>query len=462
MNPIPTDLRHRLRLHHQEHLLNGWDALTVDTQHRLILQLAGVDLEEIDQLFQSSRTSHAAFDEHSIAPIQVLAQQEVTAIHRDLGHQAIADGKFAVLLVAGGQGSRLGFPKPKGMYPIGPISQKTLFQIHAEKVLACGLRYGRKIPLILLTSPATHEETLIYLQENHYFGLDPKWVFLIQQGTMPAVDRTTGKLLLEAPGVLFTSPNGHGGTISALIEDGMIDRLTELGVEHLFYFQVDNPLVQVLEPGFVGLHIEQRSQVSSKAVAKAYPKEKMGVFATIAGKCGIVEYSDLPEKKAAEITNTGELVYRFGNPAIHMFELKFLSEISGTGLPYHIAHKKVPYIDEHGVKIEPTTENALKFEKFIFDSLPLAERWVLLETPRADEFAPVKNLEGTDTPETCQRGMIELFARWCESVGLDVERTEQGLSSHPIEISPRFASTPEELAARIWGKLAIRDAHLWE
>lgn len=201
---------------------------------------------------------------------------------------------MAVLLVAGGQGSRLGFEHPKGMFPIGPVSNKTLFQIHAEKVLALQRRYGRLVPFLIMTSPATDAETRDFFRQQKYFGLAPDEVWFFCQGTMPALDMASGRLLMEAPGRLFLSPNGHGGTLTALADSGLLDRLRNQGIREVFYFQVDNPLIKVADPVFLGHHLGQRAEVSARIVPKEGPTDRLGNLVLVDGRCTMIEYSDLP------------------------------------------------------------------------------------------------------------------------------------------------------------------------
>ncbi|MDY3554552.1 UDPGP type 1 family protein [Gemmata sp. JC717] len=364
---------------------------------------------------------------------------------RAVGEEALRRGEVAVLLVAGGQGSRLGFDQPKGMYPVGPVSNATLFQVHAEKVLAVSRRYGRPVPFLVMTSQATHTETEAFFRANNFFGLAPKDVVFFRQGTMPAVDIATGKILLEAPGKLFLSPNGHGGTLTALRETGTLAQMQGRGIKHVFYFQVDNPLVKVCDPDFLGNHIQAKSEASSKVVYKEQPGEKVGILAVVNGRCAIVEYSDLPAEMAAERAEDGTLRFRAGNPAIHLFDLRFLERVTGTGgLTYHVARKKVPHLDPTtGEFVTPAKENALKFELFIFDALPMADHWVAMETSREEEFAPLKNATGADSPETVHRAMSALHASWLRRSGATVS---EGVL---VEISPLFALDAEECAGRV-------------
>lgn len=460
MHEVPDELMDKLRRHRQEHLLVRWEHLEVTKRTALVEQLFRIDLEEIARLHASRHQPAVVPAAERLAPVQMELAAEVDVATTRLGHEAIARGELAVLLVAGGQGTRLGFDKPKGMFAIGPVSNKSLFQIHAEKVYALGRRYGRPVPFLVMTSPATHVDTTNYFEEQRYFGLNRDDLYFFEQGSMPAVDIETGRLLLQEPGVLFTSPNGHGGTLTALSESGLLDELTRRGVRHLFYFQVDNPLVKIGDPAFLGRHIALRSEASSKAIEKAYAKERMGVLALIDGRCGIVEYSDLPDDLAIASDRSGRLLFRAGSPAIHLFDIAFLRRITqgGAQLPFHIARKKVPHVSATGEQVNPTKENALKFEMFIFDALPMADRWLVMESPRAEEFAPVKNAEGTDSPATARQAISNLAGAWLEQAGATVPRNRDGNVTAPLEISPRFALDAEELASRIWPGRVIESA----
>lgn len=263
---------------------------------------------------------------------------------------------------------------------------------------------------------------------------------------MPALDAATGRVLLAQPGELSLSPNGHGGTLIALADTGLLADLKARGVKHVFYFQVDNPLVAVADPGFVGRHVERNSDASSKVVFKTRPEEKVGLLALIGGRCGIIEYSDLPSELANARAPGGDLLHRAGNTAIHLFSVAFLERVTAGAerLAYHVAHKKVPFYDpESGTQFKPTTENALKFELFVFDALPLAERWLVVSVRREDEFAPLKNATGADSPEAVQAALSDAHARRLRSAGVEVA---DGVA---VEISPLFALTDADLAARV-------------
>lgn len=445
MPPAPAELAQHLAAHGQEHLLHGWDQLSETEKQELSDQIRRIDFPALRALYSAHQESASALPARSaIGPLPVRPLTTPPEII-SLGEEALRRGEVAVLLVAGGQGSRLGFEQPKGMYPVGPVSRATLFQIHAEKVLATSKRYGRPVPFLVMTSRATHDETEAFFQANNFFGLAREDVVFFQQGTMPAVDVATGKVLLEAPGKLFLSPNGHGGTLTALRETGTLAKMQTRGIRHVFYFQVDNPLVKVCDPDFLGNHIQARAEASSKVVFKEQPGEKVGILAVVNGRCAIIEYSDMPPEMAAERAEDGTLRFRAGNPAIHLFDLEFLERVTGAGgLTYHVARKKVPYLDPvTRTTVAPTKENAFKFELFIFDALPMADRWVAMETSRDEEFAPLKNATGADSPETVHRAMCVLHTAWLKHAGAAVP------ADAAVEISPLFALDPAECAQKL-------------
>lgn len=373
---------------------------------------------------------------------------------RAAGEAALRAGSIAIVLVAGGQGSRLGSDLPKGCFPVGPVTGATLYQIHAEKVAALGRRHGRAPVLLIMTSGATDEPTRAFFAEHRHFGLDPADVWFFRQGEMPALDRQTGRVLLEAPGKLFTAPDGHGGCLAALSRQGWLDRLSERGVGHLFYFQVDNPLVHIGDPVFIGRHLLAGSQATSKVIFRRDAAEKLGVFASSRGRCHIVEYSDLPPAMGAAKAADGSLVYGAGNPAIHLFSVPFLARAAAGDslMPYHAAVKKVPFWTEETGQVKPAAENVIKFEKFMFDILPHADPWLLVATSRDDEFAPLKNAEGADSPAEVRAAQTRLSARWLAEAGVPVPTDERGNPTAPIEISPLAALEPADLApARVRG-----------
>jgi UDP-N-acetylglucosamine/UDP-N-acetylgalactosamine diphosphorylase len=463
MVTVPNDLRERLRQYGQEHVLRWWDRLNDRERQELLDQLRAIDLEQLQQLYARRDTRFVAPGGERIKPVPVVQPDPGDHTARRRGEEALERGEVAALVVAGGQGTRLGFDHPKGMFAIGPVSGKSLFQILAEKVLALSRRYGKSIPFLVMTSPATDAETRAFFETHHHFGLPADTVFFFCQGTMPALDQATGRLLLEAPGRLFTSPNGHGGTLLGLADSGLLDRLQRQGIRQVFYFQVDNPLVKIADPLFLGYHIAADAEASSKIVPKEGPTDKVGNLVMVDGRCTIIEYSDLPEDLARQTEEQGRLRIWAGSPAIHIFSVDFLSRLTDTRrpmgrrqFPYHVARKKVPYLDDQGNLVQPAQENALKFELFIFDVLPMAERWTVVETSRREEFVPVKNATGPDSPATVRQAISNLAGLWLEKAGVAVPQQPNGDTAVPLEISPLYALDAEELAAKLPRDLRIQ------
>jgi UDP-N-acetylglucosamine/UDP-N-acetylgalactosamine diphosphorylase len=452
--PDRQELAARLTPAGQEHLLRFWDELDDTGRNNLESQIAAVNLEQIGQLY---RKGAATQDWSAMArraeppPAMRLADRQSgrgwsSSDARKRGAEALAAGQVGVLLVAGGQGSRLGFDHPKGLYSIGPVSGASLLQIHFEKALASARRYGASVPIYMMTSPVTHDKQAKYLEQHNRFGLLPDDVVLFRQGTMPAVDAETGKLLLAEKNSLFLSPDGHGGTVAALAASGAIEHMRDRGIQHLFYLQVDNPLTPIADPEFIGNHLLAESELTSMAVAKQTPQDRLGVFAMIDGRLQVIEYSDLPDDVAEQRTSDGSLKFWAGSIAVHMFSVSFLERALALkdALPFHIARKKVPFINDDGQMVEPREPNALKFERFIFDLLPHAKNPFVVEYAEAEVFAPLKNAPGAsrDTPEYVHQFMIAQHRKWLEAAGTQVAK---GVA---VEISPLWALDAEAVAAR--------------
>jgi len=274
---------------------------------------------------------------------------------------------------------------------------------------------------------------------------------LFVQGTLPAVDRETGQVLLEAPDAIALSPDGHGGLLRALRREGILDELRERGIRTICTFQVDNPLLRLARPELLGHHALAEAEMSNLAIRKLGPAERMGVFATVDGRTALVEYSDLPEDLAEKRGPDGDLVFWAGSPAVHCLEVGFVERLTGGGggLPFHRADKKVAHLGPDGTLVQPDAPNAVKFEAFIFDALPLADRTVTVESLRSEDFSPIKNAEGADSPATARRDLNREYARWLELVGVEVPRDADGDPADDLEIDPRVAMDPEELAGRL-------------
>ena len=307
-----------------------------------------------------------------------------------------------------------------------------------------------------MTSHINDSATREFFAKNSFFGLKPENVMFFEQGLMPAVDKN-GKIILANKGEIALTPDGHGGCLRAMVRSGSIERLKARGVKYLSYFQVDNPLVDIIDPYFLGFHILGESQMSSKMIPKAYAGEKVGHFCLRDGKLCVIEYSDLPEDLKQKRNPDSSLTFIAGSVAIHILDVDFIAALgsgtSGEKLPFHRADKKIPCVDDSGNIVKPDAPNGIKFEMFVFDALEFAKNPVIIEGARRDEFSPVKNAEGVDSPKTCREDQKRQFAYWLREAGVDLATDERGVPVLNIEISPLFATNKADFVAK-WKALS--------
>ncbi|HCO92451.1 MAG TPA: 2-alkenal reductase, partial [Phycisphaerales bacterium] len=384
------NIKKLLKNHHQDHLLAFWDQVDKDQRLNLLAQIRQLDLEKIDFWVThfvknlASAAINADFTPaFSYSPIPAGPQEKRKYSKAvKLGKELISAGKVAAFVVAGGQGTRLGFDGPKGNFPISPIKNKTLFQIFADSIAAASQKYQADCPWYVMTSPLNYGQTKEIFRKNNYYGLGEKNVFIFQQGTLPNFS-ATGKILLADKANIVCSPDGHGGSLMALYRSGALDDMKRRGVEFLSYWQVDNPLINIFDPLFIGLHVLEEAGMSSKALIKAGPKEKVGNFCLVDGRVTVIEYSDMPDELAEKRNPDGSLVFELGSIAIHIINRAFVEKLNADdfSLPLHKAVKKIPHIDENGNAVE---SDGVKLESFVFDALPLASKSVILETIRSE------------------------------------------------------------------------------
>ena len=455
MPAVSSEIQQLLIQHNQLHLISAADTLTEDQLNELEDQIRAIDFSQI----ATARGSHDTVAEvntvpradKAIAPRTVIRppDTEAESVQRatdiEAGAALLAAGKVAVITVAGGQGTRLGFDQPKGMFPIGPVSDMSLFQIFAEQIAARRKRHGGSIPWLVMTSDATHTETQQYFEKKQFFGLSPETIHFFKQGSMPAVDAATGQILMNGTNSICRSPDGHGGMVTALESSGLLRQLADGGLKHFFYHQVDNPTVIICDPALIGVHDRIQSDLTTNVVRKVDPLERMGVLVDIDGETQIIEYSELTEEQAHRKDDSGDWVFWAGNTAIHVFSLAFLQSLVADGcqLELHVAHKKVPHLGADGQMVEPSEPNAHKFERFIFDALPLAKTTLIVEGDREREFNPVKNATGSDSPETAKSAISRIGREWLASAGVDVA------SDQIIEVSPAAALDADELKDKL-------------
>ena len=443
----------------QQRLADSIRDLPEQQANTLLLQVASIDLPLVQRLVRELVREPAEHATGSIGPAEVdrLPVDDAGLARRreafEAGEQALREGRVAVVLLAGGQGTRLGFDHPKGMFPIGPVSNAPLFEVHAAGVGATRRRYGCDLPLLLMTSHVNDRETRDFFEQHMLSGLQPDSVTTFVQGMLPAVDPSTGDILREALDRLALSPDGHGGIFRAMGHAAMLGDLEERGIDTIMTFQVDNPLMRPADPEFIGAHLLARAEMSTLVVAKVAPEERMGVMAAVNGRTALVEYTDLPAELVAARDDAGGLLYWAGSTGVHCLDRAFVTRLARgeAPLPFHRADKRVATVDDP----DPQAPNAVKFEAFMFDALPLAVRTATVEMAREERFAPVKNADGPDSPATCRAAMVDRAARWLEAEGATVPRGSDGASEFPIEIDPRFAQDAADLHGRIPPDFAV-------
>ncbi len=441
----------------QQHVLRWWDELDPGQREHLLADLESIPWDVVDPLIPSHvlQRPHQSIPT-DLSPPEVYKQEprpEQKALYEQAvgtGRDLLRAGKVAAFTVAGGQGIRLGFDGPKGTVTISPVRRKTLFQLFAEMIKAAGAKYGVSIPWYIMTNPANHEQTLRFLGDHEFFGLSKSDVSLFPQALLPAFD-SAGRIFLEDKHRVALGPDGHGGSLRALVQSGSLEEMRARGVEVISYFQVDNPLVKPFDPLFIGLHTKTGSEMSIKVTPKADDLECVGNVCVQDGKVIVIEYSTFPEELAHAVSADGNRTFDAGNLAIHLLNVDFVDRIIARRfqLPYHRVDRHMSWMDEHGLLRTPADANAVKLETFVFDALPLAGKPLVLEVDRAEEFSPVKKAEGVDSVETAIRDQIRRAARWLEAAGVTIPRKPNGEPDAIIEIAPEYALEAADVVCRM-------------
>ncbi len=375
-------------------------------------------------------------------PIRLASLQEAHTI----GMKVVSNGEVAALLLAGGQGTRLGYDGPKGMYDIGLPSHRTLFQFMAERIKKLGRLSGggdKIVPFYIMTSPLNHEATINYFASHDNFGID---VQFFPQGTLPALT-SDGKIILETPTSLSLAPDGNGGIYPAVVKHGIITDMKARGIKYIHVFGVDNALVKPADPTFVGYCIQRNADCGNKVLWKTSPDEKVGVVATKDGQPCIVEYSDISKEMSERTDENGRLVFGAGNICNHFYTLDFLENeiVPNLGNMYHIARKKIPFYDQDlKTTVKPTSNNGIKLESFIFDVFPLSQNMAVLDVARVEEFAPVKNPPGSesDSPDTARALFSNVAKEWLRKAGAILKGD---VNSDACEVGPLTSYSGEGL-----------------
>ena len=397
-------IKRTLKRYSQEHLLNGYEKLDESKQKKLLDQIENTNFELINTLYQNTQ-KEVKIPESQITPIEYLDKDKLNGYYRgfqETGEKAIRSGKLAAVTMAGGQGTRLGHKGPKGTFDIGLDSHKSLFELLSDSLKEQGKKYDVIIPWFIMTSEENNDDTVEFFAKHKFFGYEKdKNIFFFKQGELPMVD-TEGKILIGEDGLIKEAADGHGGIYEALVKNGMTNKMRELGVEWLFIGGVDNCLVKMVDPILMGIAIQKHVTAAGKSVVKANPSEKVGVFCKKNGRPSVVEYTEIPKEMAEATDERGELIYGESHILCNLFNIDAVERMGRTPLPYHTAFKKATYIDKNGNKVVPDGPNAYKFEAFLFDAFGELDDMAILRVKREEEFAPVKNAAGTDSPETAR------------------------------------------------------------
>lgn len=433
-----SDLINKLHQAGQEELANYLNTLEGDARKHLERDIASQDWEELKALHAEKSTvslSDNVSSDLKPMPFKIGADDLRYNFWKETGEILLGKGQVAAFLVAGGQGSRLGFEGPKGMFDIGLPSHKSLFQLQAERLQNLAAQVGHAIPWCIMTSPLNHEATVNFFTENNFFGMDRNNIRFFEQGTICALT-PEGKAVVDENNRLALVPDGNGGCFRALAQSGTLAWLIERGVKYVFLYSVDNALCRVCDPAFIGaLASEGRSMSASKVVPKAGPNEKVGIFAYQNKKPGVVEYSDLPEEYRDMTNPDGSLTFDGGNIAIHLFKIEGLRKLQTSKLPWHTARKTVCGI-----------EKCWKFEQFLFDAFPQLGSMLPFGVIREEEFSPVKNAEGNDSPKTARIMIGKLHREWLQKAHVEVNPNKL------YEISPTLSYAGENLNRRTFAR----------
>jgi len=445
----------------QGHIFKYYDGLSEDEKTSFLKQLEEIDpslvksnLKNANDFLEASKQTAEVTPFTNVTALGNLSADERSVIS-DCGMQALRDGEVAAILLAGGMGTRLGSNSPKGCYDVGLPSHKSLFQIQAERLTTLQ-RLAKKdkditIPWYIMTSAATRAPTEKFFAENKNFGLSDGQIKYFEQAQLPCLT-PDGKMMLERKDRLSTSPNGNGGFYKGLYDSGVFDEMEKAGVKYVFVYGVDNILIKICDPLFVGFCVKNQVDVGNKVVAKKNPTESVGVMGLKNGQPTIIEYSEITDEMAHQKREDGGLSYGSANVAIHFFSMSFLKQIREkhlNELPFHLAHKKIAALDESTMTtVKPSKNNGVKLELFIFDVFPFASKIMGFETKREEEFSPLKNAPGpgvSDNPDTCRAMINDLHRKWVEENGgkLDLKNNDTDL----VEISPLLSYAGENLSS---------------
>lgn len=403
----------KLEKYGQEHLLKRYKYLDEEKKEKIIHQIKNIDFDQAVELFNITTKSikNPAGEITNIEYVDKakLTKQEYTKYY-EIGKKKIEEGKYAVVTMAGGQGTRLGYVAPKGTFKIGGGVNKSLFEALSDTIKEAREKFNAKIPWYIMTSRENNNATEKFFEKNDFFGLPYEDVKFFKQGELPMLD-TNGKMLLDETGIIKLAADGHGGVFESLVKNGYLEDMKTRGIEWIFISGVDNVLAGLVDPIAVGLATAEGTLATGKSIIKRSPTEKVGVFCKKNGRPSVIEYTEITDEMANARNSNGELLYGESHILTNLFNIKALEDIAQNKLPYHKAFKKAKYMNENGEIIKPETPNAYKYESFIFDAFETLDSISVLRVKREDEFAPLKNADGEDSPNTATQLYIDFMER---------------------------------------------------
>ena len=403
----------KLKKYGQEHLLNRYNKLDDEKKEKIINQIKNIDFDQTIELFNITKKSIKKPD-GEVTNIEFIDKSKLSNEeynkYYEIGKKLIHEGKYAVVTMAGGQGTRLGYVAPKGTFKIGGGVEKSLFEALSDTIKEARVKFSTKIPWYIMTSRENNNATEKFFEKNDFFGLPYEDVKFFKQGELPMLD-TNGKLMIDETGLIKLAADGHGGVFEALVKNGFLDDMKTRGVEWIFISGVDNVLAGLVDPIAVGLAVSEGTLATGKSVVKRSPKENVGVFCKKNGKPSVIEYTEITDEMANATDEKGELLYGESHILTNLFNIKALENLAENKLPYHKAFKKAKYMDENGEIIKPEKPNAFKYEAFIFDAFESLDSMSILRVKREDEFAPLKNADGEDSPDTARKLYIDYMER---------------------------------------------------
>ncbi len=398
--------REKAAAYGQEHIFRFYSELSPDEQERLLNQAESIDFAWMRELYRQAEAGlENAEQTPELAPLPAteksLLSDALLRHYESVGLQVMRNGQFAAVTMAGGQGTRLGHAGPKGSVDIGLPSGESLFAIQCRRLTEGSRRCGRTVPWYIMTSRENDAETRRFFQEHQFFGYDPNAITFFVQKMLPMMDRN-GKFLMEEKGKIKEGADGHGGIFGAMLQSGVVADMERKGISWIFVGGIDNVLVRLCDPVFVGFTQESGCLLGAKSLIKRDAKEKVGVFCKKNGRPTVIEYTEIPDSVAEARDGAGQFIYGDAHILCNLFHFRVFREMGEKGLPYHVALKKASYLDENGSLVTPQSPNAYKFEAFLFDAFHFFEDMAIFRVAREEEFAPVKNKMGEDSPETAR------------------------------------------------------------